>query len=838
MASRARHDRAASVTGDGDFQGATAPRAVMSGPVRIAVLAAVIMLAVYTVLAARHLDLRQRAPTDAAGAELTSAAALMAAHADGQVAGLRAALTAAVDAAGRATSSPLDAAEMALKAAGPAATATAVVRDDQVQAAAGQAHGADWLAAAREAGPAGKGVWIGAPARGEGSYAYATADLPGGGKVVAAFDASRLLSGISAPVAAVATSGGRMLAAKAPAGADQASTLQEAFGLNPADVEMGRAEGKLPDGSSVRLSIQGAGDGGLVVITGRPGVAPPTADIAGQLALAIFTALAPLAIGGGLTLLLMMQSRRAQQVQRAFADTEQRFRMAVEAARCGIWEWDLVADRVFMSDVTAAILGWGGAGVVEGREVLGRIAAEHRTRVRQALQSARSYGAFDVSFRAPDREGRMSWIDARGQAFDPVDGGYGRIVGVMLDVTEERMAQARAQAAETRLRDAIESIPEAFVLWDRSGRLLLCNQNYRDFFSLEPKILKPGAARESVARFANLAIKQDHPAAEATGLREVELNNGRWLQISERRTAEGGQVMTATDVTAIKHQEETRRKNEEALQVVVTDLKASRSELSDLARKYEVEKIRAEGANKAKSEFLANMSHELRTPLNAVNGFSEIMVGELFGPLGDARYKEYAQDILNSGQHLLALINDILDMAKIEAGKLNLKFEPIRIEDVAEDAVRLIRNRAESAGLALVLEMPTLPELEADYRSMKQVILNLLSNALKFTPRGGTVTLSADADLGDRIRVSVRDTGIGISAEDLARLAQPFEQIETQHSKTQQGTGLGLALTKSLVEMHQGVLKMESAPGVGTTVSIILPVRQPGAGSASASYAA
>jgi two-component system cell cycle sensor histidine kinase PleC len=426
-----------------------------------------------------------------------------------------------------------------------------------------------------------------------------------------------------------------------------------------------------------------------------------------------------------------------------------------------------------------------------------------------------------------------AWINCRGQAYGAAaSAGYDTVIGVALDVTEERMAQARAQAAETRLRDAIESVSEAFVLWDRSGRLLLCNQNYRDFFSLEPKILKPGASRESVLRFVELAVKQDIKAGPK-GHREVELNDGRWLQISERRTAEGGLVLTAADITAIKQQEEARRKNEEDLQAAVTDLEASQAQLSELARKYEAEKVRAEGANKAKSEFLANMSHELRTPLNAVNGFSEIMVGELFGPLGDPRYKEYAQDILNSGQHLLALINDILDMAKIEAGKLSLKFEPIRIEDVAEDAVRLIRNRAEQAGLELTIDMPALPEVEADYRAIKQIMLNLLSNALKFTPRGGTVTLSADAELGDRVRISVRDTGIGISPEDLQRLARPFEQIENQHSKTQQGTGLGLALTKSLVEMHGGSLQMESSPGVGTTVSVVLPKRQgEGAGKA------
>jgi two-component system cell cycle sensor histidine kinase PleC len=361
------------------------------------------------------------------------------------------------------------------------------------------------------------------------------------------------------------------------------------------------------------------------------------------------------------------------------------------------------------------------------------------------------------------------------------------------------------------------------------GRLLLCNENFRKFFSLEPRVVKPGTSRESVIRFAQLAIKREHPSPLGKGVREAELNDGRWLQISERRTAEGGVVVTAIDITAIKHQDAARRRNEEALQGAVHDLQRSQEQLAELARKYEDEKIRAEGANKAKSEFLANMSHELRTPLNAINGFSEIMVNELFGPLGDKRYAEYAQDILTSGQHLLALINDILDMAKIEAGKLNLKFEPLRVLDAIEDSARLMRNRAEAAGLELVIEVPELPEIEGDMRALKQVLLNLLSNAVKFTPRGGRITILAALEMGpqgERVRVGVKDTGIGISDKDMERLARPFEQIESQLSKTQQGSGLGLALTKSLVEMHGGAVEIDSAPGKGTTVSFTLPLQQ------------
>jgi two-component system cell cycle sensor histidine kinase PleC len=472
--------------------------------------------------------------------------------------------------------------------------------------------------------------------------------------------------------------------------------------------------------------------------------------------------------------------------------------------------------------------------VVGGQELLDRVSVDHRDKVRQALANAAMYGAFDVSFRVPSRDGgRSIWVDARGQGFGkPGEDGYSRIIGVALDVTEERLAQARAQAAENRLRDAIESVSEAFVLWDRQGRLLMCNRNYRNVFNLEPKLLKPGAPRNEVNRFAALAIKHDQPAPDgAKGVREAELNDGRWIQISERRTAEGGLVMTAADITAIKNQEEARRLNEEQLQHAVAGLERSQEQLAELARKYEMEKVKAEGANKAKSEFLANMSHELRTPLNAINGFSEIMMNEMFGKLGDARYKGYSLDIHNSGQHLLALINDILDMSKIEAGKMNLKFEPLSLEDVTEDAVRLVRNRAEAAGLTLTIDFPPLPEVEADYRAVKQVLLNLLSNAIKFTPRAGRVTVGAEVrrdPLGERVRVSVTDTGIGIAAEDLARLARPFEQVESQHAKTTQGTGLGLALTKSLVEMHDGALEMTSTPGEGTTVSFILPINQGG----------
>ncbi|MBO9708379.1 MAG: PAS-domain containing protein [Caulobacter sp.] len=816
--------------------GGVRPRAAWSPSqayVRIAILAALLLLAVYTAFGVKQL--KQEAALPPGGAPLAAQAKLLAARVETNLSAQRAGLSAAADLLQRDPGAPIDAAETALRAAGGEAMAVSVVAPGAVLATAGRDPSADWKAAAQAAGASGRSVWVGSAGGMGRLYVAVAAPVEGGrGFIVASSDPSRLIGDPGKGDASALMQGDGRILFGAGRPIQGALDSREAFSLSPDDVGDGAAalRGQAADGGALDVAIQPLANGALLAAAATP--SHTVANIDRRVMEGAASLLAPLAVGIALALLLMLQSRKVERAQREFVDSEQRFRLAVEAARCGIWEWDLATDQVFMSDVTGAMFGWGGGGVVGGQELLDRVSVDHRDKVRQALANAAMYGAFDVSFRVPSRDGgRSIWVDARGQGFGkPGEDGYSRIIGVALDVTEERLAQARAQAAENRLRDAIESVSEAFVLWDRQGRLLMCNRNYRNVFNLEPKLLKPGAPRNEVNRFAALAIKHDQPAPDgAKGVREAELNDGRWIQISERRTAEGGLVMTAADITAIKNQEEARRLNEEQLQHAVAGLERSQEQLAELARKYEMEKVKAEGANKAKSEFLANMSHELRTPLNAINGFSEIMMNEMFGPLGDQRYKGYSLDIHNSGQHLLALINDILDMSKIEAGKMNLKFEPLHLQDVTEDAVRLVRNRAEAAGLKLEVDFPALPEVEADYRAVKQVLLNLLSNAIKFTPRAGRVTVRAELrrdPLGERVRVSVTDTGIGIAAEDLARLARPFEQVESQHAKTTQGTGLGLALTKSLVEMHDGALEMASTPGEGTTVSFVLPLRQSG----------
>lgn len=538
----------------------------------------------------------------------------------------------------------------------------------------------------------------------------------------------------------------------------------------------------------------------------------------------------PIAIGLFTLALVLVMQRRQQGISREWAASERRFRGAVEAARCGVWEWDTQADLVNVSDYMAELMGLDRSGPIPSEEMLARIHPRYHEAVLHALRQAQTFGTFDVSFPVPDAQGRARWIDARGQARgDRGDDGFTSVLGVALDTTEARRAKAQAQAAESRLRDGIESVSDAFVLFDKQGRLILSNQAFQDAFAFESGVLRKGAFKQDLNQIAALAIKSDQPAAgERAGAREVELHDGRWLQLIERFTSDGGSVVTAADITAIKQKEAERQRATERLHVTITELEDREEKLSQLARKYEVAMTRAEAANQAKSEFLANMSHELRTPLNAINGFSEIMAGEMFGPLGDPKYKGYAADILKSGQHLLSLINDVLDMAKIEAGKLTLHYETVSLKEVVDDAARLMRGKIQEAGLNLLVDAPDLPEIEADYRGLKQVVLNLISNAVKFTPEDGHIVVALSREDDDRLRVAVTDTGIGIAAEDLTRLARPFEQVEGQHSKTTQGTGLGLALTKSLIELHGGTLSIESEPGRGTTVSFDLPIRRPG----------
>jgi len=256
--------------------------------------------------------------------------------------------------------------------------------------------------------------------------------------------------------------------------------------------------------------------------------------------------------------------------------------------------------------------------------------------------------------------------------------------------------------------------------------------------------------------------------------------------------------------------------NRDELGTLATNLNRMNDELGRL---YEA----LETASRHKSEFLANMSHELRTPLNAIIGFSQVLKQQMYGDL-NAKQAEYIDDVLSSGQHLLTLINDILDLAKVEAGRMELQPTTFDLPEVFETAVSMVRERATRQRLRLTMAMdPSVGRLEADERKVKQILFNLLTNAVKFTPAGGEVTLAASV-VEDEVEISVNDTGVGINAEDQLRIFEEFYQVGP--AKTQEGTGLGLALTRRLIELHHGSLSVDSEPGVGSTFTVRLPLRQ------------
>ena len=520
------------------------------------------------------------------------------------------------------------------------------------------------------------------------------------------------------------------------------------------------------------------------------------------------------------------QSRAAGTAAHALS-TLTDFNAALSGGRCSPWFFD-GKDRTVV--FTRAFLQPLGLGARDRHFTMREISAlVHPEDLRNvvAILSGDPSGVSEGVIRLREPGGDWSQVYLRTSA----DATRFNRAGVAFDLAGANSAIGPgAVIAETRLRDAIESIPEAFVLWDANGRLAVWNKRFSSIFRIPAKVLKPGLTVDQVATCAGVA---GDVLAECFGPLqgdaqenvEVALPGSRWAHISRRRTAEGGNVCVAANVTDLKRRARAQKKKERELQLTVEDLEGSRKELFEANRKYEYEKYRAEEASRSKSEFLANMSHELRTPLNAINGFSEVMQSELYGPLGDMKYKEYVADILASGRHLLELIDDVLDMSKIEAGRLTLEPKRVELERTLSESVRLIAKRASDAGVKLTASIGHAPPVWADARAVKQVALNLLSNAIKFTPRGGEVTLTAEADL-DGVTVIVADSGNGIERAQLKKLGAPFQLAENHFSRSRNGSGLGLALSKSLMEMLGGVLALASQPGKGTVACATFPRRK------------
>ncbi|RED48097.1 ATP-binding protein [Aestuariispira insulae] len=379
---------------------------------------------------------------------------------------------------------------------------------------------------------------------------------------------------------------------------------------------------------------------------------------------------------------------------------------------------------------------------------------------------------------------------------------------VTRDVTSLRQA-------EQRLHAAIESMADGVTLWDEEDRLALYNEEYLQIYPFLRDI--PGGAvgktYEEILRYTleHINVVSDRAQNDREGwinkrLRVhrdssedayiARLDDGRWISVRERSMGQGWIVGIRSDITPLKQAEQ------DALEARIT----------------------AEMASKAKSEFLANMSHELRTPLNAILGLAEMIQRQELGPVGNDRYVEYADDIRTSGQHLLTLLNDILNLSRIEIGTMELQEESIDLVEIIEASTRIVKGLAEAKSIHLSTAAPQNCPILGDGRALRQILLNLLSNAIKFTNSGGDIAVRLVID--DAIRLSVTDNGIGIDAADIDRVLEPFVQLSHPGTAKEPGTGIGLALSKQLAELHGGNLSMESTPDVGTTVTLTLSLER------------
>jgi PAS domain S-box-containing protein len=489
------------------------------------------------------------------------------------------------------------------------------------------------------------------------------------------------------------------------------------------------------------------------------------------------------------------------------------FALAERAVQIGYWRYDLITCEHFWSPGMHALMGMDPSMPPGTGWLRSHLSVAEQVHVAEVIGEAmRSRAPFFYRVRditlGPLRDNATNQIlDAHGEVELDADGNVVALNGICQNVTRRQREEEASEIAQEQYRAMTREASDIIVFYTVKGDIIFASD------ALERLL---GRTATEIERCRFLSIVHPDDAAEARKTFMIP-TPGESLTATYRVLHSGGHYLWLEVVTRAIYDETTGKVRN--IVSVSRDISARKAHELEL----EAAQARAEAANRAKSAFLANMSHELRTPLNAIIGFSEMMREKIFGPLGDAHYTEYTGLIHNSGRHLLDLITDMLDMAKIEAGKMVLTPERMELGEALDDCLHTLQAQATAARITLSSDMSGHPVLFADRRAVKQVLLNLLSNALKFTTPGGQVMVSAWKAQGHAY-IAVRDTGIGIAEEDLKRLGNPFEQVKVNPMHAQGGTGLGLALVKALVEKHGGHCVVESELGIGTTVMVDFPL--------------
>ncbi|MEC9346859.1 MAG: PAS domain-containing sensor histidine kinase [Pseudomonadota bacterium] len=543
----------------------------------------------------------------------------------------------------------------------------------------------------------------------------------------------------------------------------------------------------------------------------------------------------PLADGSTLAVAKDISDEVARKI--ALDKSEIRHQTFVDLASDWTWETDAEHRFTAVSGRFEALTGIPAATLIGRRFIdIGDLRADPEVfrNLHKAMQGLEAFSDFVCPLKIVGDIGRPR-VRIAASPMNDDDGRFIGYRGVASDVTRQFHAEQDAYAARRTLQDAVRAASEGIVVFDSRGAFVMCNPEVANAFAVAGHLLRPGGTLTGlVHELLNSRLLRlpdtDARSAAATVMDEVErgdLNreftaaNGRWYRVSARRAQDGGMVLVFTDITALKSSQVTLSNRVIELQQAKSELETQRAELARVANNLATARSQAESASRAKSEFLAAVSHELRTPLNAIIGFSEVMKQEAFGPLGQPRYRDYVGDILESGQHLLTLINNILDLSKAESGRLELNAEPTDLLSIVETATRMACPR--NMETTMSVDVPEdIGDVVVDAQKLKQILINLISNAAKFTPANGSIRISARRG-ADGVRIVVKDTGIGMRQEDVPNALLAFRQIDSSLGRKYGGTGLGLPLAARFAELHGGSLQIESSLGVGTTVTVFLP---------------